>query len=129
TSNFTASNGMLVGGTCELCVGDCRECLTNKECTVCENKMLLRNGTCEAKCPDGFWEKTGKNGVNGTCEHCSIGTKKCTAPQKAALISSLIDLGDGAAEPQAVECDPGVELKNGECVNPCPSGKYKDPES
>eukprot|EP00439_Symbiodinium_sp_Y106_P000855 s231_g1.t1 len=128
TSNFTASNGMLVGGTCELCVADCRECLTNKECTVCENKMLLRNGTCEAKCPDGFWEKAGKNGVNGTCEHCSIGTKKCAAPQKAALISSLIDLGDGA-EPQAVECDPGVELQNGECVNPCPSGKYKDPDS
>lgn len=107
-------DGIMIGGECEKCVGDCRECVSEGECAVCENGKFLKNRTCLAACPTGFFQKEGTDGVNGTCEMCKMGATHCSAGTQ-----------DGVTV--ALACETGFELKDSECVNSCGSGKYKDP--
>lgn len=105
-------DGIMIGGECEKCVGDCRECVSDGECVVCENGKFLKNRTCLAACPTGFFQKEGMDGVNGTCEMCKMGATHCSVQDGVTV---------------ALACETGFELKNSECVNSCGSGKYKDP--
>lgn len=114
-SKVTGVDGVLIGGTCAKCIGDCRECLNEQKCLVCENEKFLNNGTCLSSCPNGFFAKQGKDGINGTCELCTQGSATCELGQ------------DNMARP--LTCEAGFLLQDSECVSTCPAGKYTDPHT
>lgn len=91
-----------VNGSCETCVPDCKKCLANNECEVCESPKVLIDGFCVNICPNGT------NSVDGKCVECK--DKYC-----AKCHGNNNEVCD--------ECLSGFN-HNGECVEVCPYGNF-----
>ncbi len=87
---------------CEIC----GEFVT--QCRQCKSTYYLLNTTCEATCPDTYYN----NVHNRTCSPCDDPCKKCTT--SATYCQS---------------CGAGKYLYNHECRGQCPDGTYEYDEN
>eukprot|EP00930_Biecheleria_cincta_P069288 TRINITY_DN57040_c0_g1_i1.p1 TRINITY_DN57040_c0_g1~~TRINITY_DN57040_c0_g1_i1.p1 ORF type:complete len:3579 (-),score=472.83 TRINITY_DN57040_c0_g1_i1:116-10780(-) len=86
-----------IGGTCEKCSEDCRECASDLVCLTCENSKYLdsTSSTCKPACPDGFYTHVPGNVANAsdplavqigrTCEKCPATCAKCEDGEHCSL--------------------------------------------
>ncbi|CAJ1378543.1 unnamed protein product [Effrenium voratum] len=102
----------VIGGTCEMCAENCSKCISDTQCTECNNSMFLeRSGECVEHCPDGDFN-LGADPDGRTCQKCP--------PQFNLCINASF----------ASECKSSLYLTpNGKCEERCPSGFYPRGES
>lgn len=96
--------------TCADCKSPCKTCEDSADnCTSClGNLILLEDGTCINKCPDG------QVLIKGKCERCTDPScEKC----------DHIDLN------KCLECKEPKLLVEGKCVTKCSEGQYRDEET
>lgn len=140
-----------VNGSCEKCDTGCEQC--NKDgCIKCIEPLRLTNGECKPECPNG---QTSNNGVcvpcNDTkCTKCEVNIPgeciECASPKILLQGACVDECTKGTfrnASNECENCDPSCEtctgpdsctppcptgfiFDNGNCINTCPDGKYKD---
>ena len=93
-------------GNCQPCTGDCKECVGENVCSSCKEQLLLdMEGHCGKTCPD----HTVANPDTGHCEslQCHESCATCNGPEPD----------------QCLSCAPSRVLKQGTCVDSCPTGQ------
>ena len=64
--------------TCQPCAEHCSQCIGAENCTECMDGMYLTpSETCQADCPDGFYESIQLGTAAGTCEPCAANCSTC----------------------------------------------------
>ena len=98
------------GSNCPACHENCNLCLNATYCTECRNSTYLTpSGTCEAKCPDGYYGD-GDDAVGRICKPCAETCNKCLS------------------ETHCTECRLSTYLNpvTHFCDLSCPAGYYND---
>ncbi|CAE7423520.1 FRAS1 [Symbiodinium sp. KB8] len=97
-----------IGRFCKACPPTCFNCLSQEQCTLCQNfTFLTPDEKCEYTCPDGTY-RDGIKEIGNTCPFCPKDVKRCISDTYATECSNKKYLTPSAT------CDEG-----------CPDGYYR----
>lgn len=101
----TNSDGKII---CRSCPDTCKECDSNRKCTLCDDGLVLLDGTCIDNCP------VGKVEIDGVCIDC--GGQNCDVCTKRNIDNCQ-------------KCAEGFFNNLGVCVENCLEGYFENIET
>ena len=68
-----------IGGVCEPCSENCRDCASKSVCLECENRKYLdpSSSSCKTSCSDGYFGKPGTDVIGRACDPCPSSCNTC----------------------------------------------------
>ncbi|KAI8467540.1 MAG: hypothetical protein J3K34DRAFT_523627 [Monoraphidium minutum] len=136
-----ASGWALISGSCDGQCSDttnCDACSSTVDggCTKCKNGKVLDNGKCVGTCSTGKWNNNGKcdpcsNNCTScssasTCSACATGYKVVSGVCQVSCSDTNCEVCTNNGANSCTKCKNGKVMDDGECVDTCSPGKWKN---